>query len=151
MQLNFLITRFVQYLVASESDDYLLDRSFYSDFVYADLYHRVGYLDDKQFDGYLSLFNNLSEFIRPPRCFVLLNCSFTEIMRRIKQRGREDELRIEESYWKSLYDAYQNYVEKMSRQFKDSIVYLDSEKYNFAENPEHVEIIVGEVRKILDT
>ncbi len=151
MQLNFLITRFVQYLVASESDSYLLDRSFYSDFVYADLYHKVEYLTDKQFEGYFTLFNSLAEFIRPPRCFVLLNCSFVEVMRRIEQRGREDELRMEESYWKSLYDAYQNYVEKMSRQFTGSIVCLDSEKYNFAENPEHMEMVVGEVRKMLDT
>ena len=147
MQLNFLITRFVQYLVASENDNYLLDRSFYSDYVYADLYHKLNYLTDKQFNAYADLFNSLSDFIMPPRCFVLLNCSFSEIMKRIENRGREDELRIEESYWQSLYAAYQSYVERIAENYGDKILFIDSEKYNFAVNNNHVNEVLEIIEK----
>ncbi len=150
MQLNFLVTRFVQYLVASESEDYLLDRSFYSDYVYADLYHKLEYITPKQFQGYISLFNSISEFIVPPRCFVLLNCSYAEIMKRIEQRGREDELRMGESYWKALYEAYQAYVQKLSREFYRRILYLDSEEYDFAHNTEHAQHAVEKVSRFLE-
>ncbi len=150
MQLNFLITRFVQYLVASEKDDYILDRSFYSDYVYADLYHKLEYLSDKQFQAYFELFNSLASFIKPPCYFILLNCSFPEIMKRIEQRGREDELRLGKSYWKLLFDAYQGYVRMITNLFPKKILNLDSERYNFAHNPADMETVVELIKNHLD-
>ena len=46
MQLNFLVTRFAQYLCASEENDYILDRSIFGDKVYAMLYYRKGYFSN---------------------------------------------------------------------------------------------------------
>ena len=41
MQLNFLVTRFAQYLCAIEDGDYIMDRSLFGDKVYAKLYYEL--------------------------------------------------------------------------------------------------------------
>ena len=57
MQLNFLVTRFAQYLCASEEEQYILDRSIFGDKVYATLYYKQGYFRDSQFGCYLTLYD----------------------------------------------------------------------------------------------
>ena len=85
MQLNFLVTRFAQYLCASEENNYILDRSVFGDKVYALLYYRNGYFRDSQLGCYLTLYDSLLHSVKAPRLFVLVRCSFNEIMRRIPQ------------------------------------------------------------------
>ena len=54
MQLNFLVTRFAQYLCASEDTVHILDRSIFGDKIYAALYHRLGYFSDAMFQRVIS-------------------------------------------------------------------------------------------------
>jgi deoxyadenosine/deoxycytidine kinase len=84
MQLNFLVTRFAQYLCASESENYILDRSVFGDKIYATLYYRLGYFRDSQFGTYLMLYDSLLKHLAMPRLMIVLSCPFEEIMRRIR-------------------------------------------------------------------
>lgn len=106
MQTNFLVTRFAQYLRASESENCILDRSVFGDKIYAPLDYRPGYFRDSQFGTYLMLYDSLLKHLAMSRLMIVLTCSFGEIMRRIRTRGREDELAAGESHWEALYDAY---------------------------------------------
>jgi len=106
MQLNFLVTRFAQYLCASEENKYIMDRSIFGDKVYAMLYYKQGYFKDSQFGCYLTLYDTLLKYTNAPKLLILIRCQFEEIMRRIYARGREDELVAGEEYWRALYDAY---------------------------------------------
>jgi len=65
-----------------------------------------GYFRDSQFGTYLMLYDSLLKHLAMPRLMIVLTCPFGEIMRRIRARGREDELAAEESHWKALYDVY---------------------------------------------
>ncbi|MBQ9904549.1 MAG: deoxynucleoside kinase, partial [Synergistaceae bacterium] len=78
MQLNFLVTRFAQYLCASEKDNYILDRSVFGDKVYAMLYYRSGYFKDSQFGCYLTLYDSLLRNVKAPKLFVVVRCEFDE-------------------------------------------------------------------------
>ena len=127
MQLNFLVTRFAQYLCASEENNYILDRSVFGDKVYALLYYRNGYFRDSQLGCYLTLYDSLLHSVKAPRLFVLVRCSFNEIMRRIHDRGRQDEIDAGESYWRGLYDAYMPFLDFVKSELHDDVTFYELE------------------------
>lgn len=127
MQLNFLVTRFAQYLCASEQDNYILDRSVFGDKVYAMLYYKSGYFKDSQLGCYLTLYDSLLRGVKPPRLFVIVRCKFDEIMKRIHSRGRQDEIDAGEAYWLSLYDAYMPFLDFLKSELGSDITFYELE------------------------
>ena len=147
MQLNFLVTRFAQYLCASEKDDYILDRSVFGDKVYATLYYKQGYFKDSQFGCYLTLYDALLRYTRSPRLLILVRCPFDEIMRRIKSRGRQDEIDAGEDYWRLLYDAYMPFLDFVKQEMDiQNTLELDLSDPAFIHTPERVDKFLSDVR-----
>ena len=153
MQLNFLVTRFAQYLCASESDEYILDRSVFGDKIYATLYYKLGYFRDSQFGTYLMLYDSLLKHLAMPKLIIVLSCPFEEIMRRIRMRGRSDEIEAGEEYWRSLYDAYASFLDFVRSEIGLSAtrcITLDLGDPAFIHTPERVERFIEEVTEALD-
>ena len=148
MQLNFLVTRFAQYMCASEEDDYILDRSIFGDKVYATLYYKQGSFKDSQFGCYLTLYDSLLRYVRNPRLLVLVRCPFEEIMRRIHARGRQDEIDAGEAYWKSLYDAYMPFLDFVKSELPGELncIELDLADPAFIRTPSKVEAFLEQVK-----
>ena len=149
MQLNFLVTRFAQYLCASEEDNYILDRSIFGDKVYAMMYYRDGYFKDSQLGCYLTLYDSLLRYVKPPKLFVLVRCSFDEIMRRIHSRGRQDEIDAGVEYWKGLYDAYMPFLDFVKSELHNDITFYELELSNpdFINTPSLVDSFLDDIRK----
>ncbi|MBQ9903485.1 MAG: deoxynucleoside kinase, partial [Synergistaceae bacterium] len=149
MQLNFLVTRFAQYLCASEKDNYILDRSVFGDKVYAMLYYRSGYFKDSQFGCYLTLYDSLLRNVKAPKLFVVVRCEFDEIMRRIQSRGRQDEIDVGVDYWKSLYDAYMPFLDFLQNELQRDITFYELELSDptFIETPSKVTAFLEDVQK----
>ncbi len=149
MQLNFLVTRFAQYLCASEEDNYILDRSVFGDKVYAMLYYKDRYFKDSQFGCYLTLYDSLLHYVKKPRLFVIVRCEFDEIMRRIHSRGRQDEIDAGESYWRNLYDAYMPFLDFLKSELPGDIDFLELDLTDpkFIETPSMVDEFLGRVAK----
>lgn len=152
MQLNFLITRYSQYMVASEADDYILDRSIFSDKVYADLYYQMGHLDEDQYSSYVNLHNSLIRNTPKPECMVFLTCSFDEVMRRIYKRGRDFEIHQGEAYWRALYKAYERHIDQLMRANPDANYQLvNSDEINYAKRTEDRKKLVDRIRSVLSS
>ena len=149
MQLNFLVTRFAQYLCASEENDYIMDRSIFGDKVYALMYYRDGYFSDSQLGCYLTLYDSLSRYVTPPKLLVIVRCPFDEIMRRIHERGRQDEIDAGVNYWKSLYDAYMPFLDFMKNELKGDFNYLELDLSNpaFINTPSMIDAFITDVKK----
>jgi len=148
MQLNFLVTRFAQYLCASEENKYIMDRSIFGDKVYAMLYYRQGYFKDSQFGCYLTLYDTLLKYTQAPRLLILIRCSFEEVMRRIRARGREDELAAGEEYWRALYDAYVPFLEFVKSEMDiPNVLVLDLSDPQFIHTPSRVDSFLNDVKK----
>ena len=147
MQLNFLVTRFAQYLCASEEEEYIMDRSIFGDKVYATLYYKQGYFRDSQFGCYLTLYDSLLRYTRAPRLLVLVRCPFEEIMRRIHMRGRQDEIDAGEEYWRLLYDAYAPFLDFVKQEMDiPNILELDLSDPAFIRTPARVEKFLEDVK-----
>lgn len=150
MQLNFLITRYSQYMVAAEADDYILDRSIFSDKVYADLYHQMGHLDEDQYSSYVNLHNSLIRNTPKPECMIFLTCSFDEVMRRIHKRGREFEIHQGEQYWRALYQAYERHIKQlMSGNPGKHYLLVNSDELNYADKNEDRKKLVDRIGALL--
>ena len=149
MQLNFLVTRFAQYLCASEKDNYILDRSVFGDKVYAMLYYRNGYFRDSQLGCYLTLYDSLLRYVQKPRLFVLVRCEFNEIIRRIHERGRQDEVDAGVEYWRSLYDAYMPFLDFLKTELGSEITFYELELSDpkFIETPSMTDAFIEDIRK----
>ena len=149
MQLNFLVTRFAQYLCASEKDNYILDRSVFGDKVYAMLYYRNGYFRDSQLGCYLTLYDSLLRYVQKPRLFVLVRCEFNEIIRRIHERGRQDEIDAGVEYWRSLYDAYMPFLDFLKTELGSEITFYELELSDpkFIETPSMTDAFIEDIRK----
>ncbi|MDR1874210.1 MAG: deoxynucleoside kinase [Synergistaceae bacterium] len=146
MQLNFLVTRFAQYLCASEEDRYIMDRSIFGDKVYATLYYRLGYFRDSQFGCYLTLYDSLLRYTKPPRLLILVHCPFEEIMRRIAMRGREDEIVAGTEYWRALYGAYAPFIDFVKSEVDiPNFLVLDLSDPDFIHTPARVDHFLKEV------
>jgi deoxyadenosine/deoxycytidine kinase len=151
MQLNFLVTRFAQYLCATEEESYVLDRSIFGDKIYATLYHRLGYFSDSQYGMYLTLYDNMIRHLVMPDLLVVLHCPFDEIMRRILLRGREDEIRAGEPYWRELYLAYSHFLEVVrSEVATPRVIELDLSDPGFIRSPDRIDAFLTDVRRMLD-
>ena len=147
MQLNFLATRFSQYLCASEEDNYILDRSVFGDKVYASLYYKQGYFSDSQFGAYLTLYDSLLRYVKEPKLLILTRCGFDEILRRIKVRGRQDEIDAGENYWRLLYDAYMPFLDFIKSEINvKNIIELDISNPAFIDTPELVNKFLEDVK-----
>ena len=149
MQLNFLVTRFGQYLCASEENDYILDRSIFGDKVYAMLYYKNGYFKDSQLGCYLTLYDSLLHYVKNPKLLIIVKCPFEEIMRRIHDRGRQDEIDAGEEYWRSLYDAYVPFLDFVKAEIGGNINYieLDLSDPKFIETPSMIDKFLNDVKK----
>ena len=149
MQLNFLVTRFAQYLCASEENDYILDRSIFGDKVYAMLYYRQGYFKDSQLGCYLTLYDSLLRYVSNPRLFVIVRCPFDEIMRRIHDRKRQDEIDAGTDYWKSLYDAYMPFLDFVKSEIQGDFNYIELDLSNpaFIHTPSMTDAFIDDVKK----
>ena len=148
MQLNFLVTRFAQYLCASEENDYILDRSIFGDKVYALMYYRDGYFKDSQLGCYLTLYDSLLRYVKQPRLFVLVHCGFDEIIRRINSRGRQDEIDVGTEYWRRLYDAYTPFLDFVKSELSSDINYVELDLSNpeFIHTPSMIDEFLGRVK-----
>jgi len=106
MQVNFLNNRFRQFKEASSIRDVVMDRSIFSDHIFARMYLELDYLMPEEYDVYRGLLQNMLEHVAPPALMVFLKVEAAEAVRRIHKRGRPDELQVEESYWRRLNEFY---------------------------------------------
>lgn len=144
MQANFLTNRFKQYLQAMRVGRAVMDRSIYSDPIFARMYLQQGYLTPEEYAVYHNLLTAMLEQVAPPKLIVYLRVDTDEAVRRIHRRGREDEMAVEREYWNLLNEYYEhNYADY--RQGK--VLTLEVAKLDFVHRPADREFVVNEIKK----
>ncbi len=107
MQTNFLTNRFKQYCQAMKTGHAVMDRSIYSDRIFARMYLEYAYLSPEEFAVYNNLLEVMLEHVVPPKLLVYLQVGTDEAIRRIHRRGRPDEVEVERGYWDNLNRFYE--------------------------------------------
>lgn len=139
MQVNFLNNRFRQYRQASAIENAVMDRSIYSDDIFARMYLHLGYFTPEEYDVYRNLLETMLEQIFPPLLMVYLKVNTGEAIRRIRQRGRPEELEVEASYWARLNEFYDDHY----RNYEGKLLTIDVSNKDFVNNKDHQEEVLS--------
>jgi deoxyadenosine/deoxycytidine kinase len=144
LQMYFLNTRFNQILEIRKSGKTVVqDRTIYEDaYIFAPNLHTMGLMSTRDFENYFTLFNLISSLISPPDLVIFLRGSIPALVKQIQQRGRKYENNIRLDYLKKLNDRYESWATAYNL---GKIVTVDIDSCNFAENQEHLSLVIDKV------
>lgn len=91
------------------------DRTIYEDTVFAKMLYKSGHMSERDYRTYLSLFNNMSHFMKKPNIIVHLDVSPEQSMQRIKSRNRGCENGMTLEYLRALHSAYEEFISDIAR------------------------------------
>lgn len=91
------------------------DRTIYEDMVFAKMLKDAGLMDERDYQTYLDLFKNMSNFMKRPNVIVFLDVSPEMSKARIDSRGRDMEKTITIEYLNQLHKAYADFIQEISK------------------------------------
>jgi len=90
----------------------------------------------------MELFNLMSTFIAPPDLMIYLRGSVPALVNQIQKRGRPYENSIRLDYLKRLNERYEAWI---SQYEAGKLLVIDIDDINFAENPEHLGMVINKI------
>ena len=144
LQIYFLNSRFSRVMeIRKNPKTVIQDRTIYEDaYIFAPNLHAMGLMTTRDFNNYVSLFNLMNSFITPPDLLIYLRASVPALVKQIQKRGREYEEAIRIDYLKRLNERYEAWI---STYELGKLLVIDIDEVNFAENPEHLGMIVQKI------
>ena len=107
------------------------DRTIYEDSVFARMLLNGGLMDQRDYNTYIELFQNMSNFMKRPNIIVHLDLSPEESMKRIKMRSRGVETGITIEYLEGLHASYEVFINDIARTIP--VIKVDYNRFRTAE------------------
>lgn len=146
LQIYFLNSRYRQIIDIQKSGrDIIQDRTIYEDaYIFAENLHDMGLMTTRDYENYQSIFDNITEYIKPPDLLVYLKASVPTLVNNIQRRGREYEIGIRIDYLSKLNEKYDKWIKgyKLGK-----LLVLDKDNLDFANNAEDLSTIVQLVER----
>lgn len=137
-QIFFLLTRYKQQRELGQAD--LFHRFLVTDYIFEkDKIFAYLNLQDEELKLYETLIGSIQHNIPTPDIVVYLQSSVPRLMENIRQRGRDFEAQMQETYIKDLNEAY-NYF--FFRYKTTPLLIVNSAELDFVSNKEHFEDLV---------
>ena len=149
LQVFFLSNRFKSQKEITEwPDSCIQDRSIYEDVrIFAYTLHKQGYLNDRDFENYQSLFSTMIQYLRKPDLILYLRSSVDRLLRQIKKRGRDYEKTMNPDYLFQLNNAYDEWIESAENDgFK--VITIDAKNYDFENNEDDFQLIYKPIKEL---
>ncbi|NLB89494.1 MAG: deoxynucleoside kinase, partial [Syntrophomonadaceae bacterium] len=144
MQTNFLTNRFKQYQQAMKVGRAVMDRSIYSDKIFARMYLEYGYLNPEEFAVYNNLLNAMLDHVTPPKLLVYLRVNTDEAIRRIHKRGRPDELDVEREYWDNLNKFYEAHYKDFD---PERLLVIQVDELDYVHRPKDRQFVLDQIKR----
>jgi deoxyadenosine/deoxycytidine kinase len=146
LQIYFLNSRYRQIVeIQKGSRNIIQDRTIYEDaYIFAENLHDMGLMTTRDYDNYQSMFDNITEFIKPPDLLVYLKASVPTLVNNIQRRGREYEIGIRIDYLSKLNEKYDKWINgyKLGK-----LLVLDKDNLDFANNTEDMASIIEKIER----
>jgi deoxyadenosine/deoxycytidine kinase len=149
LQIYFLNTRYRQIIdIQKNGHNIIQDRTIYEDaYIFAENLHDMGLMTTRDYENYAAIFDNITEFIKPPDLLIYLKASVPTLVNNIQRRGREYESGIRLDYLSKLNDKYDKWIKgyKLGK-----LLIIDKDNIDFANNTEDLATIVQLVERELN-
>ncbi len=115
LQVFLLSKRFaLQRKILESGRSVVQDRTIYEDTeIFARILYRRGMMDERDYHNYKDLFATMVSYLRAPDLILYLRAQPETILKRIRARGRDCELQIEEDYIRELHESYELWAERI--------------------------------------
>jgi deoxyadenosine/deoxycytidine kinase len=112
LQIYFLNSRFRQVnQIRTNKKTTIQDRTIYEDaYIFAANLHASGYINERDYQSYLDIFNSMINFVPPPDLLIYLRADVPKLVRQIQKRGRDFEYAMRLDYLKNLNEYYEKWI-----------------------------------------
>lgn len=144
LQIFFLNSRFRQILDIREGKkDVIQDRTIYEDaFIFAPNLHQMGYMSDRDYQNYASLFELMESVTESPDLLIYLRSTVPNLVKQIQSRGRDYENSISIDYLNKLNERYDEWINNYD---KGKLLIIDVDGLNFVDEPEDLGEIINRI------
>jgi len=144
LQIYFLNSRFNQVkAIRNSSNTIIQDRTIYEDaYIFAKNLKESGYLSERDFETYFSLFQSMSNMIRPPDLLIYLKANISKLIEQISRRGRKYETSISIRY---LEDLNRNYEDWISAYRGGNLLVLEVDNLNYVDRQADFEFVIDKI------
>ncbi len=148
LQVFFLSKRFeVQKDIIQHGLSAIQDRTIYEDVeIFAPVLHRLGAMDERDYENYREVFNNMISFLRPPDLVLYLRCEPDTALSRIGNRGRDMEKGIPKDFIIALHEAYEDWMQRATAICP--VRTIDTEKVNLRDDVAAQQDLLAYIREL---
>ena len=148
LQLYFLAQRFKQQKeIHANGLNNIQDRSIYEDVeIFARNLYDNKKMTKRDYITYRDLFNDMVPYLKKPDLMIYLDGSLDTIIDRINLRGREMEKTVDLEYWANLHDRYEKWITEYDQ---SPVLYVNINEVDLINNPEQLDALCEEIKKVL--
>lgn len=128
LQMEFLLKRLEHHTeIEDQTGPCIQDRTLIEDpEIFAKYLHGLGHMLDEELDLYFDYFKRLNRELEQPDKIILLHTpDVTELMRRIADRGREEESEIGAEFLRGLNGYYETFAQVAERKYDTEVLTVD--------------------------
>lgn len=144
LQIFFLNSRFNQVKRIQESSSSTVqDRTIYEDaYIFAANLHSSGFLNDRDYASYLTLFESMIQHVSAPDLLIYLQADIPKLVSQIEKRGRDYENAIRIDYLKNLNKHYEDWI---SRYNDGKVMIINVNDMDFVDRIEDFSYVVNKI------
>lgn len=144
MEIFYLKQRFRNLLEIQKSKETIIqDRSIFEGvYVFVANNRKMGYMDERDFDTYMGLFESMMSVVRPPELMIYLRSSVPHLVKNIQKRGRDYEQQIPLDYLQGINSLYEDFIFK---KYKGKVLVIDVDDIDFEHNPKEFGEIIDRI------
>ena len=152
LQIYFLQHRFRHHIeINNLNKGVIQDRTIYEDaFIFAYNLYEMKIMSKRDWNTYISLFDNMTQFLKKPDLIIYLAASTDTLINRIKSRNRDYEKDIDEAYLHTLNIYYKNYKKWFSRIGISNILEINTNNFNIFKDTEKLNNIYSDIENKLN-
>ena len=137
MEVFFLKERFKDLLEISRSDESVVqDRSIYEGvYVFTENNYAMGNLDDRDYETYMELFEDMTDAVQFPDLMIYLRASVSHLVSNIEKRGREYEQKMPLDYLENLNKRYEEFIKE---KYKGRVLTIDVDNLDYQHQPKRL-------------
>ena len=144
MEVFYLKQRFRNLLEIQKSKETIIqDRSIFEGvYVFVANNRKMGYMNERDFETYMGLFESMMSVVRPPELMIYLRSSVPHLVKNIQKRGRDYEQQIPLDYLQGINSLYEEFI---FQKYKGKVLVIDVDNIDFEHNPKEFGEIIDKI------
>ena len=133
LEVYFLKERFKDLLeIASSKETIVQDRSIYEGvYIFAANNKDMGNMNDRDFETYMELFDNIMDVVKEPELMIYLRSSVPHLVANIQKRNRDYEQKMPIDYLENLNAKYEDFI---FNKYKGKVLVIEVDNIDFLGN-----------------